>query len=93
MPALSPTMETGKIQKWNYKVGDEVVVGDALADIETDKSTMAYEMIDDGFIAKLLFEAGDADVPVGQVKIFGFSLKGNCYYCGRQRRYCQIREL
>lgn len=72
MPALSPTMETGKIQKWNYKVGDEVVVGDALADIETDKSTMAYEMIDDGFIAKLLFEAGDADVPVGQVKIFCF---------------------
>lgn len=65
MPALSPTMETGKIQKWNYKVGDEVTVGDALADIETDKSTMAYEMIDDGFVAKLLFPSGDGDVPVG----------------------------
>lgn len=66
MPALSPTMETGKIQKWNYKVGDEVVIGDSLADIETDKSTVAFEMIDDGYIAKLLYEEGDTDVPVGQ---------------------------
>jgi len=65
MPALSPTMESGKITKWNYKVGDEVTVGDALADIETDKSTVAFEMIDDGFIAKLLYPEGDDDVPVG----------------------------
>jgi len=53
MPALSPTMETGKITKWYVKVGDEVGPGDLLADVETDKSTMGWEIQDDGVIAKL----------------------------------------
>lgn len=66
MPALSPTMESGKIQKWNYNIGDEVVVGDVLAEIETDKSTVGFEMIDDGYVAKLLYPEGDEDIPVGQ---------------------------
>jgi len=53
MPNLSPTMETGKISKWHVKVGDEVTVGDLLADVETDKSTMGWEIQDEGFVARL----------------------------------------
>ena len=69
MPALSPTMESGKITKWNYKVGDEISEGDAIADIETDKSTMGFEMTDVGYVAKLMFPEGDADIPTGTVKL------------------------
>ena len=39
MPALSPTMTEGTLQKWIVKVGDEVKAGDLLAEIETDKAT------------------------------------------------------
>lgn len=44
MPALSPTMEEGKILSWNVKEGDEVSEGDALAEIETDKSSLFLEI-------------------------------------------------
>ena len=65
MPNLSPTMETGKIMKWHVKVGDEVGPGDLLADVETDKSTMGWEIQDDGVIGKLLVPEGDADIATG----------------------------
>lgn len=44
MPALSPTMEEGKIISWKVKVGDEVHEGDALAVVETDKATLDFEV-------------------------------------------------
>jgi pyruvate dehydrogenase E2 component (dihydrolipoamide acetyltransferase) len=37
MPALSPTMTSGKIARWSKKEGDAVSSGDAIAEIETDK--------------------------------------------------------
>ena len=45
MPALSPTMEEGKLAKWLVKEGDEVKSGDILAEIETDKATMEFEAV------------------------------------------------
>ena len=44
MPALSPTMVTGTLVKWNVKVGDLLKPGDLLADIETDKATVGFEV-------------------------------------------------
>jgi pyruvate/2-oxoglutarate dehydrogenase complex dihydrolipoamide acyltransferase (E2) component len=38
MPALSPTMQSGTISKWNVKAGDSVSPGQAIAEIETDKA-------------------------------------------------------
>ena len=38
MPRLSDTMEEGKVEAWNKKVGDKVAYGDILAEIETDKA-------------------------------------------------------
>jgi len=67
MPALSPTMEEGKLAKWLVKEGDAVSSGDVLAEIETDKATMEYEAIDDGVVGKLLVPAGTENVKVGTV--------------------------
>ncbi len=64
MPALSPTMETGKLAKWHVKEGDEIAPGDVIAEIETDKAVMEVEAIEEGRIGKLYIEEGAADVPV-----------------------------
>ena len=43
MPALSPTMTMGTIGKWLCKQGDKISPGDSLAEVETDKASMAFE--------------------------------------------------
>ena len=53
MPALSPTMEEGKLAKWLVKEGDKVSAGDIIAEIETDKATMEFEAVDEGILAKI----------------------------------------
>ena len=67
MPALSPTMEQGKLAKWLVKEGDEVVSGDILAEIETDKATMEFEAVDEGTIATISVSEGAEGVKVGTV--------------------------
>src|SRR5471032_2177068 len=66
MPALSPTMEEGKLAKWLVKEGDEVHSGDILAEIETDKATMEFEAVDEGRIGRLLVAEGTEGVKVNQ---------------------------
>ncbi len=64
MPALSPTMEKGKLAKWLKKEGDTVKSGDVLAEIETDKATMEIEAVDEGTLGKILVAEGTDDVLV-----------------------------
>lgn len=64
MPALSPTMEEGKLAKWLVKVGDSVKSGDVLAEIETDKATMEVESVDEGVVKELLVAEGTDGVKV-----------------------------
>ncbi|MDP8996184.1 MAG: pyruvate dehydrogenase complex dihydrolipoamide acetyltransferase [Pseudomonadota bacterium] len=64
MPALSPTMEKGKLAKWLKKEGDKVKSGDVLAEIETDKATMEIEAIDEGTLGKIIVPEGTDDVLV-----------------------------
>ncbi len=66
MPALSPTMEEGKLAKWLVKEGDEVKSGDILAEIETDKATMEFEAVDEGRIGKILVPEGTEGVKVNE---------------------------
>jgi pyruvate dehydrogenase E1 component beta subunit len=66
MPALSPTMEEGKLAKWHVKEGDSVKSGDILAEIETDKATMEFEAVDEGRIAQILVPEGTEGVKVNQ---------------------------
>src|SRR5271165_1117913 len=64
MPALSPTMEEGKLAKWMKSEGDEVHSGDVIAEIETDKATMEVEAVDEGKLGKILVPAGTEGVKV-----------------------------
>jgi pyruvate dehydrogenase E1 component subunit beta len=64
MPALSPTMEEGKLSKWLKKEGDAVKSGDIIAEIETDKATMEFEAVDEGTFAKILIPEGTENVKV-----------------------------
>lgn len=66
MPALSPTMETGNIVKWHKKEGDTISSGEVIAEIETDKALMEFEVADDGILAKILIEEGSVDVKVNE---------------------------
>ena len=67
MPALSPTMTEGTINKWLVKIGDNVKAGDIIAEIETDKATMEVESVDEGKITHLLEENPNIQVPVNSV--------------------------
>ncbi|KAI9756554.1 MAG: Glutaminyl-tRNA synthetase [Chaenotheca gracillima] len=65
MPALSPTMTAGNIGTWQKKAGDTIAPGDVLVEIETDKAQMDFEFQEEGVLAKILKEAGEKDVAVG----------------------------
>ena len=52
MPALSPTMEEGKLAKWLVKEGQTIKPGDIIAEIETDKATMEVEAVDEGKVVE-----------------------------------------
>ena len=67
MPALSPTMEQGKLARWLVKVGDSVRSGDIMAEIETDKATMEFEAVDEGVIVSIDVAEGTDNVAVGTV--------------------------
>lgn len=60
MLALSPTMETGIISKWNKKEGEQVASGDVLCEVETDKAVMEYESPGDGTLLKIVMAEGDS---------------------------------
>jgi pyruvate dehydrogenase E2 component (dihydrolipoamide acetyltransferase) len=64
MPALSPTMEKGKLAKWLKKEGDQIKSGDVIAEIETDKATMEVEAVDEGTLGKIIVAEGTDDVAV-----------------------------
>ncbi|MBK8083322.1 MAG: pyruvate dehydrogenase complex E1 component subunit beta [Devosia sp.] len=72
MPALSPTMEEGKLSKWLVKQGDSVKPGDVIAEIETDKATMEVESVDGGIVVSILVAEGTEGVkvntPIAQVQ-------------------------
>lgn len=67
MPALSPTMTQGNLASWSKSAGDQLVAGDILAEIETDKAQMDFEVTDEGYLAKTLVDSGTHDIQVGSV--------------------------
>jgi pyruvate dehydrogenase E2 component (dihydrolipoamide acetyltransferase) len=66
MEALSPTMEEGQLVRWLKGEGDEVVEGDVLAEIETDKATMELVARGSGVLRRIALGEGQT-APVGQV--------------------------
>lgn len=67
MPALSPTMEEGKLARWLVKEGDTVTSGDVIAEIETDKATMEVEAVDEGTVVSIAIAEGTEGVKVNTV--------------------------
>ena len=65
MPKLSDTMTEGTLLRWVKKVGDNVAVGDVLAEVETDKATMEMEAFDEGTLSEVYVSDGQT-VQVGQ---------------------------
>jgi pyruvate dehydrogenase E2 component (dihydrolipoamide acetyltransferase) len=60
-------MTTGGVGKFQKVVGDAINPGDILVEIETDKAQMDFECQEEGFVAKILVNEGDKDIPVGKV--------------------------
>jgi pyruvate dehydrogenase E2 component (dihydrolipoamide acetyltransferase) len=59
MPRLSDTMEEGAIATWHKQPGDQVMIGDILVEIETDKATMEYEAYEAGILREILVPEGE----------------------------------
>lgn len=66
MEALSPTMEEGRLVEWKKREGDSVVLGEVLAEVETDKAVMELVARRAGTLLKQAVPAG-ATVPVSGV--------------------------
>ena len=75
MPAMSPTMKTGKLVKWLINEGDVVSGGQVIAEVETDKAVMDVEAFEEGKIIKLLYESGapaiEVNKPIAQMETRG----------------------
>ena len=63
MPKWGLSMQLGKVTSWIVAEGDEVGVGDELADIETEKIAGTLEASDAGTVRRLIARVGE-DVPV-----------------------------
>src|SRR5260370_3116391 len=66
LPALGMSQDTGKIIQWLKSEGEQVVKGEPLVEIETDKATVEIEAPANGVLARVSAAAGE-DIPVGQV--------------------------
>ncbi|RKH45898.1 pyruvate dehydrogenase complex dihydrolipoamide acetyltransferase [Corallococcus sicarius] len=79
MPSLSPTMKEGKIIKWLKKVGDKIASGDAIAEVETDKSNLEVEAFDDGYLLQISVPEGEVatvGAPIGYLGAKGEKVSG-----------------
>jgi pyruvate dehydrogenase E2 component (dihydrolipoamide acetyltransferase) len=62
MPALSPTMQEGKLTSWLKQEGDKINPGDIIAEIETDKAIMEVDTPFKGTLGKILIQEGTVAV-------------------------------
>jgi pyruvate dehydrogenase E2 component (dihydrolipoamide acetyltransferase) len=71
LPALSPTMTEGKIVKWLKKEGESISSGEAIAEVETDKSNLEVEAFDDGVLLKILIPEGETGKVGAPIAVIG----------------------
>lgn len=60
-------MEKGNLMKWTKKEGDKIEAGDVIAEVETDKASVGFEVQEEGYLAKILVPAGTKDLTLGTV--------------------------
>ena len=66
MPTLGSDMTEGTLVEWKKKVGDRVVKGESIAEVDTEKAAIEIESFHTGIIEQLLVKPGER-VPVGTV--------------------------
>lgn len=59
MPKLGLTMTQGRITRWLKKEGEQIKVGEPVAEIETDKINAEVESTLNGYILKILAQEGE----------------------------------
>ncbi len=71
LPKLSPTMDEGILVRWTKKQGDKVSPGDLIAEVETDKANMDFNVEDEGVLLELLVKEGETVKLGAPVAILG----------------------
>ncbi len=66
MPTLGSDMTEGTLVEWKKKVGERVVKGEIIAEVDTEKAAIEIESFHSGVIEQLLAKPGER-VPVGRV--------------------------
>jgi pyruvate dehydrogenase E2 component (dihydrolipoamide acetyltransferase) len=67
VPQLSSTMETARVVRWLKRPGDSVRMGEALVEVETDKTTMDVESPADGVLTEVLVAEGEEVAVAGRL--------------------------
>lgn len=70
MPKLSPTMTEGTIVRWHKKEGEKVEAGELLIEVATDKATVEYNALDEGFLRKVLVVDGKNAIVNQPIAVF-----------------------
>lgn len=58
MPALSSTMQEGKVVSWLKSPGDKVKKGESVVVVESDKADMDVESFNEGFMGGIVVQEG-----------------------------------
>ncbi|KQQ79638.1 acetoin dehydrogenase dihydrolipoyllysine-residue acetyltransferase subunit [Aureimonas sp. Leaf324] len=78
MPRLGETMDEGKVVGWLVEAGARFKRGDAILEIETDKTIAEYPALFDGRLVEILVEPGttlDVGAPLARVEVSAASAK------------------
>src|SRR4029077_14528479 len=92
LPKLSPTMEEGVLVRWTKKEGDKVSPGDLVAEVETDKANMDFNIEDEGVLLKFLVKEGDTVKLGAPVAIIGTAGENVSALAARAKRETPARE-
>jgi len=64
---MPESMAGGRLARWLKQVGDRIGIGDVIAEIETDKTSMQIESPYEGVLAEIHAPEGSADIPADTV--------------------------
>lgn len=67
LPSVAADADAGTLHQWLKQEGDTVAVGEALAEIETEKAIVEINAEHAGVLGRIVVQAGPASVPINTV--------------------------
>lgn len=67
LPSVAADASSGILHQWLKQEGDRVAVGDALAEVETEKAIVEINAEQAGVLGRIVVQAGPASVPINTV--------------------------